>query len=160
MPNFLEQLVAEWYEFRGFYVRRNVKVGKLSHGGHGGELDIVAYHPVEQRLVHIEPSMDAHKWEERERRYKKKFEIGRREIPALFAGFKSLPKLEQIALFVQGSNKSRPTIGGGKVMMISELMADIHARIRPMKVLSQAIPEQYVILRTLQFAANYWSFKR
>ena len=27
MVNFLEQMVAEWYEFRGYFVRRNVRVG-------------------------------------------------------------------------------------------------------------------------------------
>jgi hypothetical protein len=31
MPrNHLEDLVAEWYEFRGYFVRRNVQVGKLA----------------------------------------------------------------------------------------------------------------------------------
>jgi hypothetical protein len=26
--NYLEQLIAEWYEHKGFFVRRNVLVGK------------------------------------------------------------------------------------------------------------------------------------
>lgn len=57
MPiNFLEQLVAEWYEYRGFFVRRNVNVGKRTAGGHEGELDVVAFHPVEKLLVQIETS--------------------------------------------------------------------------------------------------------
>jgi len=34
MANHLEQLVAEWLEFKGYFVRRNVKVGKLPRGGH------------------------------------------------------------------------------------------------------------------------------
>jgi hypothetical protein len=30
MPsNHLEQLVAEWYEYQGYFVRRNIFVGKL-----------------------------------------------------------------------------------------------------------------------------------
>ena len=30
MPgNYLEQLVAEWYEYQGYFVRRNVLVGKM-----------------------------------------------------------------------------------------------------------------------------------
>lgn len=60
MVNFLEQLVAEWYEFRGYFVRRNVRVGPLVKGGHESELDVVAFHPEKKRLVHVEPSMDAH----------------------------------------------------------------------------------------------------
>jgi hypothetical protein len=34
----LEQLVAEWYEFQGYFVRRNVRVGRRLKGGHDGEL--------------------------------------------------------------------------------------------------------------------------
>ena len=33
MANHLEQLISEWLEFRGYFVRRNVKVGKLWPGG-------------------------------------------------------------------------------------------------------------------------------
>ena len=49
--NFLEQLVAEWYEFNGYFVRRNVKVGPRAKGGHDGELDVVAFHPGRKSLV-------------------------------------------------------------------------------------------------------------
>lgn len=67
MVNFLEQMVAEWYEFRGYFVRRNVRVGPRPKGGHIAELDVVAYHPARKHLVHIEPSSDANSWEEREK---------------------------------------------------------------------------------------------
>src|SRR5437016_5364675 len=43
--NFLEQLVAEWYEYQGYFIRRNVRVGKLAAGGYECELDVVAFHP-------------------------------------------------------------------------------------------------------------------
>ena len=82
--NHLEALVAEWYEFRGYFVRRNVQVGKLLKGGYHCELDIVAFHPEQRSLAHIEPSLDSDSWAKREVRYKKKFEAGRRHIPALF----------------------------------------------------------------------------
>ncbi len=36
MANHLEQLISEWLEFKGYFVHRNVKVGKLAHGGHAG----------------------------------------------------------------------------------------------------------------------------
>ena len=61
MANFLEQLVAEWYEFRGYFVRRNINVGPRARGSES-ELDVVAFHPTKRHLVHIEPSMDAHSW--------------------------------------------------------------------------------------------------
>jgi hypothetical protein len=75
--NFLEQLVAEWYEINGYFVRRNVRVGKLAHGGHEGELDVVAFHPEQKRLVHIESSMDGDTWDRREERFVRKFRVGR-----------------------------------------------------------------------------------
>lgn len=52
--NHLEQLAAEWYEYRGYFVRRNVRVGPRAQGGHEGELDIVAFDPRKVALVHIE----------------------------------------------------------------------------------------------------------
>lgn len=54
MFNHLEQLISEWPEFKGFFVRRNVRVGKLAGGGYEGELDIVAYHPQDKSALHIE----------------------------------------------------------------------------------------------------------
>ncbi len=88
MPiNFLEQLVAEWYEYRGFFVRRNVNVGKRTAGGHEGELDVVAFHPVKKLLVQIETSMDAESWAQREQKFKRKFTTGKKHIPMLFSGF-------------------------------------------------------------------------
>jgi hypothetical protein len=43
--NYLEQLLAEWYEFQGYFIRQNVWVGKRPQGGYECELDIVAFHP-------------------------------------------------------------------------------------------------------------------
>jgi len=37
----LEDLLCEYYEWQGYIVRRNIKVGRLGHGGWEGELDIV-----------------------------------------------------------------------------------------------------------------------
>lgn len=60
--NFLEQLLREWYEYKGYFVRNNVLVGKLDKGGYATELDIVAFHPETKHVVHLEPSMDADSW--------------------------------------------------------------------------------------------------
>ena len=70
--NHLETLVAEWYEFRGYFVLRNVRVGKLPTGGYACELDIVAFHPENSHLVQVEPSLDADPWAKREERFRKK----------------------------------------------------------------------------------------
>ena len=60
--------------YRGHFVRRNILVGKRDKGGHECELDVVAFNPETQRLVHVKPSMDANTWVVREARYAKKFE--------------------------------------------------------------------------------------
>jgi hypothetical protein len=156
MVNFLEQLVAEWYEFRGYFVRRNVRVGPRAAGGHVAELDVVAYHPANKHLVHIEPSSDADSWDERERRYAKKFKAGREYIPALFDGLDVPVEIEQIALFIFGSTRTRTQIGGGRILLIDDLLKEIRDDLSSRSVARAAVPEQYVILRSLQFAAHYW----
>jgi hypothetical protein len=153
--NFLEQLVAEWYEYRGFFVRRNVNVGKRTAGGHEGELDVVAFHPVEKLLVQIETSMDAESWAQREEKFKRKFNTGKKHIPALFGGFEPLPEVQHIAVFGMLKNKTRDKVGGGDVVPVCELLNEIRKKI-PSDYAAEAVPEQFVILRTLQFAAQCW----
>lgn len=34
----LEQMVAEWYEYQGYFIRRNVLVGRRDRGGFESEL--------------------------------------------------------------------------------------------------------------------------
>jgi hypothetical protein len=156
MPNFLEQLVAEWYEFKGYYVRRNVNVGKRKKGGFESELDVVAFNPKEQRLIHIEPSMDSHSWSMRERRFAAKFKAGREYIPSLFLGFEPLPEIEQVALLVYGSGNDRSKLGGGRLVLIKDFLEEIRQNLAKREVRNAAVPEQYTILRSMQFAANFW----
>ena len=155
MPgNHLEQLVAEWYQWRGYFVRRNARVGPRSKGGHECELDIVAFHPVEQKLVHVETSLDAEGWSQREKRCSKKFEAGRKYIATLFDGLSLPPMPEQIALFTMGGNRS--SICGARIVFIKDFMREILAEVRTRRVEKKAIPEEFALLRTLQFAAQYW----
>lgn len=156
MANFLEQLVAEWYEFNGYFVRRNVHVGRRAKGGWECELDVVAFDPKLKHLVHVEPSMDSNKWEKREKRFKKKFDAGQKYIPKLFESFKPLPKIEPIALFVFGSDRQHTEVGGGHVLMIRDFMKEIRKGIKDRSVSKSAIPEQYIILRALLFANEFW----
>ena len=149
--NFLEQLVAEWYEYQGYFVRRNVRVGKRTAGGYEGELDVVAFHPETKRLVHIESSMDADSWDKREQRFTKKFKAGKKYIGPLFSGLGNSDEIEQIAIFGITSTGGYSTLGEGKVQFSSDLIIEILARIKSTPVTSQAIPENFTILRTLQF---------
>lgn len=133
-------------------------MGKREKGGWKSELDVVAFNPEKRHLVHIEPSMDAGSWEHLEKRFKAKFDAGKEFIPGLFPGLR-LPEPEQIAL-VAVAGKNRPTrLGGGKVVSIREFMNEVRSdpksglAYRPFR---DMVPEQYVILRSLQYAAHYW----
>jgi hypothetical protein len=157
MPgNHLEEIVSEWYQLQGYFVRRNVQVGPRPQGGYECELDVVAFHPGLRKLVHVEPSLDADKWEKRKLRYAKKFAAGRRYIPGLFEGLALPSEPDQIALFVFGGGANRTSLEGGRVVFIKEFMREVLGTIRKRRVNSSAIPEEYPLLRTLQFAAQYW----
>ena len=153
--NHLEQLVSEWYEYQGYFVRKNVLVGKLNRGGWEGELDVVAFHPDKMHLVQIEPSMDANSWAKRELRYKRKFDTGKKYIPEIFSGIQIPVEIEQIALFGLGSKANNPTLGGGRVMLVSDLLSDIVACLKERRVEKMAVSEQFPLLRTIQFVCQH-----
>jgi hypothetical protein len=152
--NYLEQLAAEWYEYRGYFVRRHLMVGPRAGGGFEGELTLLAVHLEKGEAVQVEPSMDAHSWEKREKRYQSRFELGRRFIPALLGGKARSWPLRQIALIGLGSSTNHPTLGGGEVLSLGEFLARILNAFRSADLVAQPVPQQYPILRTLQFVAD------
>jgi hypothetical protein len=156
VANFLEQLVAEWLEYEGYFVRRNVKVGRRTMGGYDGELDIVGFHPGKKHLVHYEPSMDSDPWSKRETRFSKKFAAGRTHIPKLFEGLKLPSEIEQVALLVYCSRSGRSQLGGGRLVMIRDFMAEIKGELDKHRHNREIVPEQFTILRALQFANEFW----
>lgn len=160
MANFLEQLVAEWYEFQGYFVRRNVKVGRRSAGGWDSELDVVAFNPLKKHLVHIECSTDADNYRKRQERFKKKFDAGRKPIRALFKGLNAPRKIEKIVLHAVAKPKNYPVLGGGKVVTVREFMKSIYEEeLKDREMSNAAIPEQFPLLRALHFAAYYWEVR-
>jgi hypothetical protein len=153
--NFLEQLCFEWYEYQGYFVRRNTLVGLRPRGGYECELDLVAFHPNNMHIIHIEPSMDAHSWSERERRYNKKFQAGLKYIPSMIRGFKPGMPIEQIALFGLSKTCPRDDLAGGKIWMISDLLKLIVNELRHKKIAREIVPEQYPLLCTIQFVCEH-----
>jgi hypothetical protein len=157
MPsNHLEDMIAQWYEYKGYYVIRNNWVGKRSKGGYECELDIVAYHPKTKHLVQIEPSLDASAWAKREERYKKKFAAGQKYGKGLFEGLPTPKPIEQIAVLAYGNKTDHPTLAGGKVLFIGEVLVNIFKDIASHKLGTSTIPEHLPTLRTLQFVAEHW----
>jgi len=148
--NRLEQLIRQYYDFQGYLVKGNIKVGKLSQGGWEGELDIVAYDPKTEHLIHFEPSIDAHSWDKREERFFKKISAGRKYITQnVFPWLNPDHPIEQVAIFPSGSRES---LAGGKVISIDSVVSEIKTLIKEQGIGSKnAVPEEYDLLRTIQF---------
>jgi hypothetical protein len=151
----LEQLISEYLEWKGFLIKRNIKVGRLGHGGWEMELDIIGYNPLVNKLVHYEPSIDALSWEKRQARYEKKFKAGRKYVKEEI--FKWIPaecNLEQFAIFISHPN-NRHEIAGGKILSLDEFMKEVKDEIAKEGIMGKkAISEVYPLLRTLQLALN------
>jgi hypothetical protein len=153
----LEILVAEYLEWQGFFVKRNVKVGRLSRGGWEGELDVVGYKPDEKKIVHYELSLDGSPWSVREARYEKKMKAGKTYIKKeVFPWLPDDVHIEQIAAF--------PTIGGHKMLadarlvtvdaIVQEIVSSVSSQGRAG---SRAISEYYPLLRAIQLAVCGYS---
>ncbi|HTD21782.1 MAG TPA: hypothetical protein VK738_03960 [Terriglobales bacterium] len=151
----LEQLISEYLDWKGFLVKRNVKVGRRVQGGWEMELDIVGYNPLLNKLVHYEPSTDGDSWEKRTVRYEKKFKAGRKYIREEI--FKWIPvdcNLEQFAVFIVHP-KNREEIAGGKILSLDEFMREVKDEVAKEGIIAKkAISEVYPLLRTLQLALN------
>ena len=153
--NFLEQLISEWYEYQNYFVKRNVQVGKRKKGGYECELDIIAFNPAKNHLVHFETSTDTLSWEKRELRFKKKFDAGNKHIPSLFEGFQIPKNIEQFAVFIYASTVSHQEIGGGTIKLASKFLKEIIDSLKSTRIAKGFVPEKFPILRTLHMVTEY-----
>lgn len=161
MASHLESLIHEYLEWQGYLVRRNVKVGRLPHGGWEMELDLIGYHPTTQDLVHYEPSLDALSWEKRENRYKKKFNAARKYLfTEVFTWLPPDTHLRQIAVLVNHP-RGRDILAGGVLMSVDEVMAEIRSRVIACGIMAKnAISEGYPLLRTVQLShVGYYNLR-
>ncbi len=150
---FVEQLVFEWLDYRGYITRCNIRVGRLKKGGYSGEIDIAAYHPTTRHCIHVECHTDAGSWKQREAALKKKFDRGARYI------FKEVfpwlqipggPELEQWAVVVT-AGKDRKTVAGRRVVSLRQVYRNITRDIVDLMVRgNRMVPEKYPLLRAVQ----------
>jgi hypothetical protein len=148
---YLEQIATEWYEYQGYFVHRDLWIGLQSDGTYECELDIVAFHPMRHHLVQIETSLDLLDWTAREEHFRVKFEAARKYLHRMF-GVQA--HLEQIALMVTDDGTHR-SIAGGKIVRLSDLLVEVMQRLCSFDMAESAVPEQWPLLRTLQFVAAY-----
>ncbi len=157
----LETLIAEYLEWSGYLVRKNVKVGRLNHGGWEMELDVLGFHPHNSEVVHYEPSLDASSWKTREERYQKKMDAGRKYVFSEI--FPWLPKetvFKQYAIFPR-HGKDRTEVAGAKIIAVDTFVQEIVDRVKLEGLGSHnAIAESYPLLRTIQITHNGYSARR
>ena len=135
-----------------YFVRRAVKVGKRAKGGWDGELDVIAFHPARGHFLHVECSLDAESWENREKTFERKFAMGNKHARDLFSGMELPAALDQVVVhgYAAAADQHR-AIGGGRLVTSQELTAEIITCI-PATTWTNAVPENYPLLRTLQFS--------
>ena len=150
--NHLEALTAEWLDYNGYFVRTSVKVGKRAKGGWDGELDVVGFHSARGHFLHVECSIDANTWKDREKTFERKFAMGRKHARDLFSGIELPTALDQVVVhgYASAADQHRG-LGGGRLVTSQELTAEIMTGI-PATTWKNAVPENYPLLRTLQFA--------
>jgi len=151
--NFLEQLSAEWYEYKGYFVRTNVKFGKRKEGGYKGEMDVVAYNPSNREILHIETSTDSNSWPKRKKIFIKKFKDAKEHYLEIFP-YKG--KFKQMAIV--GPNLKQTTESFGKSIEIKHIPAfltEITEELKTKDPMKDAIPESYPLLRVVQYSAFY-----
>ncbi len=149
--NFLEQLVAEWYAYRGFNVRSNVMFGRRARGGWEGEIDVLAFDSKEKILEHVETSGDAGSWDQRRERFRRKFQTAEKHYEEVVDW--EFQKVRKVVVVSMTQPKNVPDFGNGiQVMTIPKLMTQIEDRLKKVAPAKAAVPESYPLLRAVQFA--------
>jgi hypothetical protein len=153
--NHLEQLASEWLEYNNYIVRTSVLVGPRPGGGHEGELDVVGFNFVTRHLVHVECSLDADSWTEREKRFQQKFQRGRTYIGTVFRGLDvSGVAPDQILLHQFVTNIPSDRHIGGRLVTVRSLIHEIYHGLRETTPARGAVPSNFPLLRTLQVAKD------
>lgn len=154
--NHLETIIKEYCERKNYIVKNNIKVGRRKLGGWDMELDIIAYNPNTKDLLHIEPSIDDDSWEKREKRIKKKFDLGRKYIYTdIFPWLNEKDiNINQIAILINHP-KEKNELAGAKIIGIDEFIYKVKLDIiKTGKMSNNAISEIFPLLRTIQLTEN------
>jgi len=158
--NFLEQLVAEWYAYKGFFVRTNIRFGKRPAGGYEGEIDVAAFNPRTKHLVHIEASTDADSWTERKRRFVKKFENAKQHYAEIFDFQLKTVECKAIVGFSQRTLNQIDFGNDIHVVLVPQFIQEITRELSRYSPLQATVPEGYPLLRAIQFVVTYGEVSR
>jgi len=118
-------------------------------------MDIVAFHPERQELVHVEASMDADSWRERFARLKKKFRAAERHYSELFP-FEH-ERVKKVAILgLTETHRADVPVDGVEIVPIPRFIRQLTDDLRHRNFLKEAVPEELPRLRAIQMAV-YWS---
>jgi len=155
MPNtnFLEQLVAEWYEYNGFFVKRNFWYGEQGKGGGKPDMDVLAIHPRDKAFVHIETSGDMVALQKIFATISDKFENASDYYKKLVSEDFKIERIAVIAATQEidaSLKENRKTNFSTKTLL--DLMREIVRELDDKNPASSMVPENWPILRGIQFA--------
>lgn len=169
--NFLEQLAAEWYQYKGYFVRTNLRFGRNASGkgGHIGEIDVVAYEPKNEDFIHLEASTDALSWSKRKEIFEKKFTNARKYYLEIFPFKRMDIEPKQIALVGFNLNPSPETTSWKssppdkspwrdikiEVIHLPKFFQEISTELKNKNPQRGAISETLPLLRAIQYAMFY-----
>ncbi len=145
--NHLEEIVREYYEYNGYFVKTNIKFKKLVTGGYKGEADVIAYNPKEEKLIHIECSQAAISNQKLESQALKKFPD--------YLDYKNELKLEikeKYKIFIVGqsdTSKQELMPKGVQHKSVKQFMKEVYDSIIE-DFMHKAVPEVYPLLRAIQ----------
>ncbi|OEF98273.1 hypothetical protein [Desulfuribacillus alkaliarsenatis] len=156
--NFLETLLTQWYVYQGYFVKNNVNFGKRSNGGYEGEIDVLAYDPINKKLVHIETSNDSKTWEKRVDIINKKFNAASFHYSSILPSvhFNSVDKIAIYSLNQSIDKKYLSNLDKNiTVKSIPEVFKEISISLKDKSPRKEAVSETFPLLRAIQFTSNY-----
>lgn len=154
--NHLEELVAEWYEYTGYFVLRNIRVKKRAQGGYEGEIDVLAYKPKSQELTHIEVWGSASSWQDIEKSVHKKFSLTIEDYESVIdATVQNLKKIGIVG-WPRSTRTDLKWAEGVEILLIPEFLNSIASVVKQKDWMSNGIPEKYPLLRTIQLLLYYY----
>lgn len=155
MTNFLEQLTAEYYSHMGYFVRTNVKFGlRKGKGGYKGEMDVLAFRPETLTLLHVETSMDSDSWKKRRDKFQKKFLTAKPYYKKLFTF--QINQIIKIAIVGLSSPKKSVNFKQGIIVKsVPDFIKEITGYLSRYSPLNQVVPENFPLLRAMQFTIHF-----
>lgn len=152
--SWLEQLVREYYEMQGYWVRTNVKFGPLGHGGYIGEADVLAFDPRKRLLVHVEPTMGSESWAKRRQTINAKFDKAAPYYDEMFP----VAIHHKVRFAIAGWGLSSPPIEipGIEILTVGQFVQRCQKLVAELFTGTSSPAEQFPLLRTMYFAMK-WS---